>query len=330
MKKYLFQLVCVLILAACKPAATTIVAPALIPSHTPAPADTLAPTLTQVPATATPIPTNVPATTTPTPTAIPATATATPDPALPPKPQAIAFTASDGQALNGLFYPANRLNAPVVVLIHWVGGDQSDWYEIAPWLQNRGLKNPFPNPGTSPWWTPTWFPSVPQDTSYNVFIFSLRGCQPFKAGCSDMDPPGWYADIQGAMLQATKLEGVDAARIAAIGSSIGADGAADGCAWLATKQPGVCRGALSLSPGSYLEIAYKTVVKQLSEAQPPVPAWCLADEKEVAFCQAVGKFPAYQAFEIPGGGHGNMLLSPDLNPLPMQLMLDFLQQVLGQ
>ena len=46
--------------------------------------------------------------------------------------------------LKGYYYPsASDQPAPLVVLMHWVMGDMSDWYEIAPWLQNRGLENPF-------------------------------------------------------------------------------------------------------------------------------------------------------------------------------------------
>ena len=248
-------------------------------------------------------------------------------PALAPDPQEISFTAADGQVLQGYYYPAAVDDAPVVVLMHWVNGNLSDWYEIAPWLQNRGLKNPFSNPGTLTWWNPTWFPALQTDVSYNVFIFSLRNCQPFTDGCGKIDPQGWYADVQGAMLQAAALEGADATRIAAIGSSIGADSAADGCAWLNTQQTGACRGSLSLSPGNYLEISYAETVKQMGEGEHPAYAWCLGDEQEVAFCKSVGEFANYQLYEIPNGGHGNMLLSPSLEPLPMQLILDFLDAV---
>ena len=34
------------------------------------------------------------------------------------------------------------------------------------------------------------------------------------------------------MLKATELEGINPTKIVTIGSSIGADGAVDGCAWL--------------------------------------------------------------------------------------------------
>ena len=69
----------------------------------------------------------------------------------------------------------------------------------------------------------------------------------------------------------------------------------------------------------------------MGQSQPPVAAWCLADENEVGICEmaeVVGN-PAYQTFMIPGGQHGNLLLRPRLEPLPMQLILDFLAQTVG-
>ena len=313
MKKISVLLVITLLIAACKPAAAPTSAPTAVPTR-------LTPSATPVPPTAT---------TQPSPTPIPPTATPQPAPALPPDPQPVNFSASDGQALSGLFYPADHYGAPVVVLIHWFNGDQSDWYEVAPWLQNRGLKNPFRNPGRSPWWDPSWFPAVSAGTSYNVFIFSLRGCQPAKTGCTETNRSDWLLDIQAALQTAASLDQVDASRLAVIGSSIGADGAADGCAGLNTQVPGQCKGALSLSPGNYLGVPYASAIQELSEAQPSSPAWCLADEKEIGICRNAGKYDTYQVHEIPGGSHGTMLLSPDLDPLPMQLILDFLKLVLS-
>lgn len=252
--------------------------------------------------------------------------------ALPPEPQEIAFQASDGQALTGYYYPATVNPAPLVVFMHWVGGNMSDWYEIAVWLQNRGQANPFPNPADMPWWDPSWFPPVRADRSYGVFIFSFRGCQPYDAGCPGWEPALWYLDAQAAMQTALTLEGVDPTRIAAIGSSIGADGAPDACAWLNEQTPGSCKGALSLSPGGYMDIPYPDVVQQLGENQPPVAAWCLADETEIGICNAASNSgnTVFRAIEIPGGGHGNLLLRPNLNPLPMKLILDFLEETVGK
>ncbi len=253
------------------------------------------------------------------------------DNALPPDPQEVAFQASDGWTHTGYYYPAAINPAPVVVFMHWAGGDKSDWYEIAPWLQNRGLDNPFPNPGDEPWWDPSWFPAVPADASYGVFIFSFRGCEPYKTGCTQGSPEEWLLDAQAAMQTATTLEGVDPTKLVAIGSSIGADGAPDACAWLNEQQPGSCQGALSLSPGSYLGIPYPEAVQDLGENQPPVAVWCLADDTEIGICESAEAVnnPAYQTFMIPGGSHGNRLLRPDLDPLPMQIILDFLAETVG-
>ncbi len=245
---------------------------------------------------------------------------------LPPEPQEITFTASDGQELTGFYYPAAVNPAPVVVFMHWVGGDKSDWYELAPWLQNRGLENPFENPGVETWWDPSWFPAVPEGASYGVFLFSFRGCSPYNAGCPAITPAEWLLDAQAAMETARGLAGVDPTRVAAIGASIGADGAPDGCAWLNEQYPGSCRGALSLSPGGYLGLPYADVVGGLGDSDPATAAWCVADETEYTVCETAASSGngAYQSFKVPGGSHGNRLLEPELEPLPMQLILDFL------
>lgn len=249
---------------------------------------------------------------------------------LPPDPQEITFQTADGEELQGLYYPAAVNPAPLVVLMHWARGDQSDWYEIAVWLQNRGETNLFPNLTNAPWGDPNWFPMMPANRSYGVFIFSFRGCTP--VGCyGDFTGDEWLLDAQAAMLQASKLTGVDPHRIVAIGSSIGADGAVDGCFWLNSQKKSSCRGALSLSPGDYLGIPYREAVRALGKSHPPVAAWCLADEHEIDLCNeatGVGN-TAFRAFEIPGGGHGHEMFRPELEPLPMQLLLDFLTQTMG-
>jgi hypothetical protein len=248
---------------------------------------------------------------------------------LPPEPQQFNFQAVDGTMLEGVYYPAAVNPAPLVVMMHWVNGDMHDWNELAVWLQNRGQKNPFPNPGDLPWWDPSWFPKIPADQSYGVFLFTFRGCKPMnEKGCDKWDIPGWVTDFQGAMLTAYSLDGVDTARIVTIGSSIGADGAADACLFLNQENPNSCKGALSLSPGSYLAQKYPNVIERLGKLQPQVAAWCLADSVEVGICkQAITDDNAlFQYFEIPNGDHGNMLLRPALEPLPMQLILDFLAQ----
>lgn len=252
---------------------------------------------------------------------------------LPPDPQPVIFTAEDGTELHGYYYPAAVNPAPLVVMMHWAGDDMSAWYEVAVWLQNRGMKNPFINPGDAQqfrWWDPTWFPKVPADKTYGVFIFTFRGCNSFNTGCVKFDSMGWLKDAQAATLAARGLEGVDANKIVTIGSSIGADGAADGCLYLNNHHPGACQGVLSLSPDSYLTLEYGNVITELGQADPPITAWCLAAPFQFDPCKRADKTgnTAYASYEIPNGQHGTSMLRPGLTPLPMQLIIDFLDETL--
>ncbi len=275
---------------------------------------------------------------------VPDTKTATPSPQptqyhtptpiaqiLPPDPVPVTFMAEDGTELHGYYYPAAVNPAPLVVLMHWAGDDMSAWYEVAVWLQNRGVKNPFTNPGDPQkfrWWDPSWFPVIPADNSYGVFIFTFRGCSSFATGCVKFDSTGWLKDAKAAMVAARGLDGVDSNNIVAIGSSIGGDGAADGCLYLHELYPGACRGVLSLSPDSYLEIKYDKVINELGQADPPISAWCLAAPFQFDACKRAEKTgnAAYVSYEIPNGQHGTSMLRPGLNSLPMQLILDFLDE----
>ncbi len=253
--------------------------------------------------------------------------------ALPPEPQPVTISAADGVSVSGYYYPGGRNPGPLVVLMHWAGGDQNDWNEIAVWLQNRGQANPFPNPGDMPWWDPSWFPPVPEDKSYGVLVFTFRGCQPYEAGCTTFEVEGWLQDAQAAMLKARELEGVDPQRIVAMGSSIGADGAPDGCLFVNQQFPDTCQGSLSLSPGNYLNVPYANTVLEMGMTVPPTAAWCLADEKEYGICEAteaVANNPAFRGILVPDGSHGNMMLREDVDPQPMQLMLDFLNETLPE
>ena len=117
----LLLFVLLLTLSACGPGATSTTAP----PPTAAPTETVPPTVA---------PTEPPATEEPGPVS------------LPPEPQNIHFQAADGQALEGIYYPALANPAPLVVLMHWAPGDQYDWVEIAYWLQNRGLGGQSANP----------------------------------------------------------------------------------------------------------------------------------------------------------------------------------------
>jgi len=269
---------------------------------------------------------------------------------LPAVPQEVTFQAADGQELHGLYYPAEVNPAPLVVLVHWVRSDQSDWIDIALWQQGR-FQVPFADVlpslhamigdsaqdrSAGPWRDPTWFPAMPEDRSYGVFTFSYRGCE--ASGCSAWDPQGWLLDAQAALQTAVTLSGVDTDRVATIGASIGADGAIDGCLWLNQQTDvGRCTGALSLSPGGYLDMPYEVAVSDLislATAQEPdakLAILCLAsdgDPESAPTCRAASG-AGYEMIMHPGSAHGMELIDPATEPNTLTVVLDFLERVFG-
>ena len=291
-----------LLLAACQPAASTSAAP-------PTP-ETEA--VTEV------LPAEGQATSDPAPTAVPA------EP-LPADPVLMTFTARDGVELQGTLYPAAEVNAPVIVLMHWAPGDQSDWRAVAAWLQNRGLQVA-PGGTNEPWLDSSWFPVFGDEYSFNVFTFTFRGCE---GGCAAFDREGWRLDAEAAMNQVIRMDHIDRSRVLTIGASIGADGAAYGCHYYNTELGG-CQGAFSLSPGGYLDIPYDHEVASLEAELIGRPAWCLyaaGDSESAAACgETTGLL--FRAVEYGGSLHGMRLISPEQDPNPLTLILDFIHDYL--
>ncbi len=245
------------------------------------------------------------------PTATVPAATAPASQSLPPEPRPVTFETSGGKKLDGRYFPAAVDNAPVVVLMHWAGGNQFDWDAIAPWLQNRGVVYAG---GSSTWLDPTWFPEVPAGRSYAVFTFT-----------TDSFGPQPVLDAEAAIRTARSLEGVDPERVATVGASIGADAAVDACGE-------GCVGAFSLSPGSFLGKDYAAEVSRLGSLTPPVPVVCLASEADGPSkftCQSA-EGAHYSPRIYAGGEHGMTLIKPELDPQPLNLLLEFLARVFGE
>jgi len=223
-----------------------------------------------------------------------ATDTPPPAPTTPPfsaETQRVEFNAEDGTTLIGYYYPAPVVNAPVVVLMHWAPGDQKDWTNIGmvDWLTHKKLDG-FAGE----------FPSMP----YAVFTFDFRG---FGESGGQFDPAGWLMDAKAAYETAQSLPGIDPTKIAGIGSSIGADAVVDACG-------NICKGALSLSPGGYLNIPYKEAVALFNQnTTNRVNIRCIAsegDRESAPACQsATGEF--YESVIYPGNLHGTEFLTPN-------------------
>jgi dienelactone hydrolase len=311
-----------LMAAACSAPPTAAPATSGPPTDTPVPP--AAPTNTPVPPTATPAPPTD--TLAPPPTAMPA---------YPSDPQRIEFQTEDGVTLVGYYYPASVGPAPVVVLMHWVGGSHCEWLgvNLVQWLQNRGLPegvaaNPACQNAEIVIAAPLdLYPPMPAGLSYTVFAFDFRGHGESGGPKNQWLPEGWLKDSIAAVQTARTLPGADPERVAAMGASIGADGAIDGCA-------GGCLGALSFSPGSYFEVPYKTAVETLGEDEKP--AWCIAgtgDGEAFPTCESAGGDNYTKIIYEDQSLHGLAFFMPefaaDLDPDFRQTILDFVRLVFG-
>ncbi len=243
--------------------------------------------------------------------------TAVPEPdfdPLPPDPQRIEFQAADETNLVGYYYPASIPDAPLVVLMHWAGGDQTDWTNVGmvQWLQNRGGGSGGMQAPSS---QASIYPMMPEGVSFAVFTFDFRG---FGESEGSFEPQGGFMDAQAAYEIAQTLSGIDPQRMAGIGSSIGADGVIDLCG-------SGCLGTFSLSPGSYLKIPYDEAVNAVDLESKP--AWCIASEGDstsASTCRSASG-DHYKMVIYPGSAHGTQLLmEPNVPDDIGQLILDWL------
>jgi len=243
---------------------------------------------------------------------------------LPPDPIAQTIKTSDGVELAGLFYPAAEVNAPLLVLFHWARGDQRDYLVIAHWLQNRGYQPELPETDL-PWLDSSWFPTVPEDVSFNIFTFTFRGCE---GGCQQFDREGWALDVEAVMDHVAELDNIDLSQMAAIGASIGSDGAAYGCHYF-NEENGGCQGALSMSPGGYLTIPYPDEVSNLGNENPPKLAWCVyssGDSESANACESASG-DDYRTTVYSDGAHGMAMFEHTRDPNPMEIIMEFLTQI---
>ncbi|MEW6716849.1 MAG: hypothetical protein AB1345_05010 [Chloroflexota bacterium] len=317
----------VLLVTACAPKAAITpeaTAPPVEATKSPSPTETQPPEPTD-----TPLPTEPPPTETP---------ELGPEPSdLPPDPILIEFQAEDGQPLYGTFYPAAVKDAPVVVFMHWVAGNEHDWDAIAPWLQNRqgemqasmGVFSLLePRPLGAPWLDDRWFPAVSETlmSPVNVFTATYRSCEGVD-GCQKWLPKEWVLDSLAMVNAASQLPYVDSHSIVTDGASIGATGAVTGAAQHNMESQATVVGAMSMSPGPYFDRDYTTDAKYLDDQG--VLVWCLyaADDPESApTCKSLtGEH--FQTFEYAGRSHGMLLIVPEIEPNTLQLLLDFLHML---
>ncbi len=253
-------------------------------------------------------------------------ATAAPEPAeepadtvvsetLPPDPQEILIPTADGVDLAATYWPAATSPAPVIVLMHQINMDGGAWAAIGPWLQNRGLAEGLT--GDEPFLDPSWFPQLPADFSVGVIAITFRGCE---GGCSGFDPEGWEEDARAAVAYAASLP-ESTGEVFTMGTSIGADGAVNGCA----LTEGACVGAMPLSPGSFLAREFAADAALLTEAGVPVK--CFTTEGDTPSAFTCGSFSGdlYEAVVYEGDAHGIYMIMPEMDVLTR--LVGFLEEL---
>jgi dienelactone hydrolase len=243
--------------------------------------------------------------------------------------------------LEGIYYPGAYSPGPVIVLMHWAGGDMRDWDAIAPWLQNRGGQ-PFGIGDGSSWWDPSWFPELPEWASFSVLVFNFGGF-----GISQGSRETLALDAKAAVDFASMQSNVDPGLVSTMGASIGADGSVDGCYLhqMDSNSLGTCLGGFSLSPGNFQQDSTnfpytyaETVQGLLGSGEAMKVAYCLAaqgDGTSPDTCKSVSGYEStYHRYIYPGNAHGMNLIAPDLFPQDpavnmnaLQIYLEFLQEV---
>ena len=273
------------------------VAPTVNPIYTPttvSASETSPPTFTALPASETPTPTFIPN----------------------PSPIRQTFTAEDGRQLVGYFYPSWKPNAPVVVLMHQYGADQTTWQQspIIKWLQNwpvpLGIASSTPSANGL-------LPIMPADLSFAVFTFDFRGHGESLPDDIIQDgfrehAKGLLMDAKAAYQTARQMPGVDPTKIIGLGASIGADAVVDTCGE-------GCVGAFSISPGSWLNVEYSQAVQTLiAEGKPVRCMYATNDPPSPATCLSITPGAHYKIFAYPGKKHGMTFVI-----LPRKMETDF-------
>jgi len=249
------------------------------------------------------------------------TPTVTPIVILDPDPIEISFEAEDGTKLEGIYYPADRNPAPLLVLVHWARGDQMEWQEIATWLQGRGVLEPRWDYNNS-WKSSEEYPERSLGMPLGIFTFTLRECE---GECRAYLPGEWLSDIRGAMETAAALQGVNREQILTAGASIGADGAAYGCSWINQNGLGLCGGSFLLSPASLLTLPFEEVAGDLLNHNPALPVYCLLGLRDDASVETCSDLPGLNVVDYGYiENHGMELIQPGVDPHPLDLLQEFI------
>lgn len=249
------------------------------------PAATQPPAVTEAPEESDVEPTAQPATEAP-PTEQEPTPTESPTPT-PPTREDVTFLSDEGMRIEGWYFPPTSGPAPGVLLFHQRLASKADW---APFITQLRAERP----------------------NYAVMAIDFPGH-------GDSEEPysrhGALSAARSALAEFRTYEDVDGDRIVIVGASIGSDAAVDECGE-------GCIGAVSVSPGSWLDVPFTDALTALRDAQDP-PVLCITsefDDPSPETCssgESVG-LSDYDVYVYEGESHGNeMFYQEEMIPPPL-------------
>lgn len=224
-----------------------------------------------------------------------------------PEPREVRIPTADGVTITGTLQPAARPDAPLVILVHQLGGTRAEWAALVERLHAR--------------------PAVA------TLAIDLRGHGASTEG-PDGQPLAWREldnaqwaqtaeDVAAAVrFVADEASGITPARIAVIGSSIGSSAAISAAARTTDID-----AVAALSPGrAYRGFDAITPATQLG-GRPFLAVTAREEIDSVETAQAMARITASEPVIVEGGTHGVAMLteSPEL----LARVEAFLRQALG-
>jgi photosystem II stability/assembly factor-like uncharacterized protein len=227
----------------------------------------------------------------------------------------IFLSGPNGQTFPVVYYPPSVSSAPAIILMHQVNMDMNQWNAIAPWLWKMDASeyeewSSIPaQDGSTPWLDSSWFPENTLKEKPAVFVFTYRDC---NNGCGLPDTTKILDDAKTVINYAINQAEIDPERITVVGTSVSADAALDACFLIHRESGFNCQNVLSLSPGSYLDLEYVSVVKEMEKT--PAQLYCFAsraDSESAKLCMGNRPSDTYTYFVGKGIQHGIELFAPD-------------------
>ncbi|MBI9050737.1 MAG: hypothetical protein JEZ00_15050 [Anaerolineaceae bacterium] len=232
-------------------------------------------------------------------------------------PRELFLSGANGQTFPVVYYPPSTAQAPVVIFMHQVDMDLSQWDAIAAWLWKDDLSD-FRDE-TLPWLNSSWFPENTLEEKPAILVFTYRDC---GEGCSRPENRKILNDTQTILEYVLNQPEIDPKRITVVGTSVGADAALDACFLLQDKTDLDCDNVISVSPGSYLDYEFASVIKVMSKT--PTHMYCYAaraDSYPATLCMSNRSSDVYEFFVGKGKQHGIELFTPEFEVNLLEILL---------